>query len=359
MKSVIITNIPTPYRIPVWKELNKNISLTVKCIAKSESNRSWNIKSENFIHSLKSFHFYFHKLDWGFHFTVPMSLFFSLIGENPKVIVITGYDNYQYWEALLYAKIFRKKTVFWNGSTLLSSRSENKIIKAIKKFFINRFDSYYTYGSKASEYLVSFGVDEKDIVTGTNTVDSDFYKLNTSNKTESIIKKFLYVGQLLERKGLENTIEAFRRIESKEWKLTIVGTGPDEQKLKQLVKEQNLSDQVIFVGYKQKEEILEYFSESNIMLMPSYSEVWGLVLNEGLASGLFCLSSKYAGATFDLISENENGLIIDPLDIDDIAQKIEKSMSMIFSKEKIKDTLKVSPITEASKIILAIHKALK
>ena len=93
--------------------------------------------------------------------------------------------------------------------------------------------------------------------------------------------------------------------------------------------------------------------------MPSYSEVWGLVLNEALASGLFCLSSKYAGATIDLIEEGENGFSIDPLIIEDIEKKIIKTFELNINKKYIKDSFYVNYEDEANKIINSIKKAYK
>lgn len=360
MKIILITNIPTPYRLPLWDELKNKSNLEVICISTKEKNRQWNIENRSYIQFLKSFHFYFQRRDLAIHVSIPLNLFFKLFKKNPDAIIVTGYDSIQYWEALLYATIFSKKKIMWNGSTCLSSRSNNKFIRFIKSFFINSFNSYYTYGTKATQYLESFGVNTNKIVTGINTVDTEFYKNNTSNKSlNNNFLSFLYVGQLIERKGLEVTIEAFSKVNKNNWLLTIVGTGSDELKLKKLVDKYGLSNKIIFVGYKQKEEILHYYSQADIFLMPSYLEVWGLVLNEALSSGLFCLASKYAGSTFDLIKNGENGYIIDPKDINNYKHYIEKTFNLTLDKEKIKNSFIISYESEANKIIQAVKKAEK
>jgi len=357
-KIILITNMPTPYRLPLWDELKKLSDLDVICISKKEKNRNWNIEDRAYIQYLKSYHFFFKRWDFALHISLPFSLFFSLMKQNPEAVIITGYDSLQYWEALLYTKLFRKKRVLWNGSTLLSSRSKNKIVNAIKKYFIQSFDSYYTYGTQASRYLESFGISPAKIITGINTVDTEFYKSNTSDESNhSNIIKFLYVGQLIKRKGLKNTIEAFSKISIENWKLTIVGSGPDENVLKELVKRYSLSEKIEFVGFKQKDEIIGFYSAADVFLMPSYLEVWGLVLNEALASGLFCLSSKYAGSTFDLINDGKNGYTIDPKNIDDIVEKLEKTFNTKFNKRVIKDSFNVSYEKEAEKILESTKRA--
>lgn len=357
-KVTLITNIPTPYRLPLWRSLSKLVDLNVICISATEKNRHWKIDLDPYITILTSTHLFFHSLDWGLHFTIPFALTRKLIKTSPDVVIIAGYDNIQYWEALLYTKLARKKVVFWNGSTLLSSRSKNKIVSYMKQFFIRRFDAYYTYGSKATEYLIHYGANPNTIITGKNTVDTDYFKINTTDTNPDNGKlNFLYVGQLLERKGLENTLKAFGNLERRDWILTIIGTGNDEEKLKNLVNKLNLNENVFFEGYKQKEEILSYFSNSEILIMPSYLEVWGLVLNEGLASGLFCLSSKYAGATFDLIEEGKNGLIIDPLDISSFSDTINQCFNLSYDKRTIKNSFIVTPTNQANQIYHSIEKA--
>ena len=131
---ILITNIPTPYRIPLWDKLINKVLFQVICISQTEKNRLWKIENRDYISFLKSYHFFISKMDWPIHFTIPFSLFFKLMIKNPDNLIITGYDSFAYWEALLYAKIFRKKTILWNGSTLLSSRSKSKIVNLLKKY---------------------------------------------------------------------------------------------------------------------------------------------------------------------------------------------------------------------------------
>lgn len=357
-KTILITNIPSPYRIPLWNEIRKLTDLAVICIAKNENNRHWHNGNYPYVCFLKSYHFFVNKKDWAIHLSLPFSLLFKLIKHAPDVIIITGYDSFQYWEALLYAKLFNKKTVMWNGSTLLSSRLNNKIINRIKKYFICLFDSYYTYGTQATKYLEFFGANSAKIITGTNTIDTQWYRNNIiDNAKNTEVIKLLYVGQLIERKGLDNTILALAKITKTNWQLTIVGSGVDENLLKQLVKSYNLEDKINFVGFKQPKEVIYFYQVSDVFLMPSYNEVWGLVVNEALASGLFCLSSKYAGVSFDLIEQGVNGYTIDPKNIDDIADKIELIFTKDFDKNIISNSMNIFPKQQALKIIEAVNLA--
>jgi len=68
--------------------------------------------------------------------------------------------------------------------------------------------------------------------------------------------------------------------------------------------------------------LVKYYALADILVLPSFEEVWGLVVNEALASGLYVLSSKFAGASYDLIKEGWNGKVFDPHNIDEIIELI-------------------------------------
>ncbi|WP_181152647.1 glycosyltransferase family 4 protein [Paenibacillus sp. AR247] len=165
-------------------------------------------------------------------------------------------------------------------------------------------------------------------MVGYNTVDIRFFRNKYKeyiNRADSDYKKqnklkLLFIGQLIERKGLVQIIDALNLLGDSSWELKIVGSGPDEQKLAQRVKNYGLQSQIHFEGYKQKEELTDYLIQSDCLLFPSLIEVWGLVVNEALATNTFVLASKYAGATKDIIINQQNGLIIDPLDVNDLLQ---------------------------------------
>jgi glycosyltransferase involved in cell wall biosynthesis len=360
-RAALVTNIPTPYRLPMWDHLHRRCDLEVFCIASQEKNRHWRVEDRAFVSFLSSFQIPFARRDWFVHITLPLSLFVRLVRSSPDVVIVTGYDSVAYWEALLYTKLFRKKCVFWNGSTLLSSRSVSKLIRRLKSLFIRRFDAYYTYGSRATEYLKSFGVSPEAIVTGTNTVDTAYFKreINGGTTPYEAGRKLLFVGQLIGRKGLANTLHALKQIETDPWHLTVIGDGSQREQLAALAEELGLARRVDFVGYLDKEAMIGYYYRSDILLMPSLVEVWGLVVNEALCAGLYCVVSKYAGAGYDLIEEGRNGVLVDPREIDAFADVLCGVLRQDFDKHAIQSAFEVDTASEAAKLYKAVQLAQK
>ncbi|PFA99193.1 hypothetical protein CN383_16205 [Priestia megaterium] len=322
IKVVHLTNTMSPYRIPVLNKVasHERIDLEVWYLKEQESNRKWIINKEEInykFHCLKGISFFVQKLDMGIH--INPFVFLKLLKKSPDVVFVTGYDAIAYWTAIAYAKLFKKKVSVWWGSTLNSSRIQNKMVNAVRQFYFSRADTFITYGSDATDCLIHYGVNKGKIITGYNTVDIKYFYRETRRSIlkrdrNSSVLKLLFVGQLIPRKGLEETFEILKKLDTNNWELDIIGSGPEELTYKKMINDFGLQHKVNFIGYKQKEELVAFIKAADCLLFPSILEVWGLVVNEALASGKFILSSKYAGVTSDLIIHKHNGYIIDPLD---------------------------------------------
>jgi glycosyltransferase involved in cell wall biosynthesis len=93
-----------------------------------------------------------------------------------------------------------------------------------------------------------------------------------------------------------NIINSFAAIRNETDTLTIAGDGPLAQKLKNLAATLNITDSVIFAGHRSQVEIAELYATSNTLILASTNEVWGLVVNEALASGLHAIVADKCGA---------------------------------------------------------------
>lgn len=342
---LLMTNIIAPYRIPLFNAILErgNFYFKVVALAEREKNREWEL-SENKIkfnyQILYGWHWFVFgkKREVAIH--INRGVFKVFLEYKPDVIIASGYDDLAYWQAFLYCKLYRKKYILWNGTTLLSAGSIRGIRALLKRIIIRGADRYIAYGTKAKEYLEYFGAEGGKIYTGTNTVDMEDFRSRVEeyrnkgsfSKERKQYPKYLllYIGQLINRKGIIQVLKALDILGDQEIGFFIVGSGPEERNLKVFCKEKNIKN-VFFEGFKQQEELIKYYAFSDIFILPSLEEVWGLVVNEAMASGLYVLSSKYAGASYDLIKEGSNGEIFDPNDVEEIIGSIKGA------KENIED----------------------
>ena len=361
-KILLVQNIIAPYRIPVYNHIARKIKkFKVIFLAATHSNRQWDYSERDFAFDyeiLRGASFFIQKFNWGLHFN--LNIFRKLMKEDPDIVILTGYVSVADWLALLYCKMFKKASVLWSGSTLQSTRITKGPIHLLKKMFIRSVDAYLAYGSLAKEYLEFYGAQPEQIVTGCNTVDirgfhEKIFALRGTLPSDAT-KTFICIGQLIERKGIKELLEAFSLIGRDDYKLLIVGDGPLKGELAAQAHLKKLP-RVEFVGHKNYAELAHLMACADVLIMPSLTEVWGLVVNEALAGGLFVLASKYAGATRDLIIEGLNGFPIDPRDIHGMARSIGRCFDLKPDREAISKTIeKFTPEFYGECVLQAVSK---
>ena len=101
--------------------------------------------------------------------------------------------------------------------------------------------------------------------------------------------KFLYVGYLTRRKGLDVAIRALGRLTEREWTLDVLGDGGQRKEWETLVTELGLQDRVTFHGFR--DDAGEWMADSGCLLFPSFQEGLPLTILEALAIGLPVLAS--------------------------------------------------------------------
>lgn len=356
-KVILITNILSPYRIPLFNYINQKGDFNFKVIvlAEKEQNREWQLAKEKIKFNyevLPGWHLFFRtkRREIPVHFNI--GVFRQLLKYKPDVVITSGYDSLAYWVTFFYSKIFKKKYILWDETTLLSAGGIKGLRGLLKKIIIRGADRYIASGTKAKEYLEYFGAKVKNIFFSLSTVDVDYFYNKTvqfrsssnflldRNKYPKLL--VLYIGQLIKRKGIGQVLKSLNTLKDPEIGFMILGSGPEEKKLKEFCNENNLKN-VFFEGFHQQEELPKYYAMADIFILPSFEEVWGLVVNEALASGLYVLCSKYAGAAYDLIN-NENGVIFDPENIDEMVKLVQKTKNQIklirLKREKISNWAK-------------------
>ena len=103
------------------------------------------------------------------------------------------------------------------------------------------------------------------------------------------------------------------------WDLVVLGNGPLEPALRELIGELGLEAHVRLPGFKQYPELPVYYGRAGAFVHASSTEQWGLVVNEAMASGLPVLVSNRCGCAADLVREGVNGFTFDPWNLEELA----------------------------------------
>lgn len=347
MKVLLLTNIISPYRIPLFNLIARedDFEFKVLVLAENEKNRKWKLAKEKIQFNyevLPGLHTFIRCRDLPIH--LNWGLLKRLIKYKSDIIILSGYESSSYWLALIYAKFLGKKLIFWNGSTLESSRSNNFLINTFRRLFIKNADTYLTYGTRAKEFLIHYGARPKRIVVGCNTVDIDYFIKESSqlaSRKEEIKKEkgypskvILFSGQLIPRKNLNVLLEAFKGIDKDDVGLIVLGDGPLKNKYLEWCQKNQLKN-VFFEGFRPIEELPKYYTAADILVMPSLREVWGVVVNEAMACGLPVVVSSRAGVAPDLVKEGGNGYIFDPRD----SQRLKEILEELLNNDSLRNEM--------------------
>lgn len=106
-----------------------------------------------------------------------------------------------------------------------------------------------------------------------------------STKSSYGSKKMIFLSRIHPKKGIELLLEAWRTIDTKDWSLEIAGNG-DEDYIQSLIQSANDLDNVHFVGAKYGENKWDFLRSADVMVLPTHSENFGIVVAEALAVGL-------------------------------------------------------------------------
>jgi GalNAc-alpha-(1->4)-GalNAc-alpha-(1->3)-diNAcBac-PP-undecaprenol alpha-1,4-N-acetyl-D-galactosaminyltransferase len=124
------------------------------------------------------------------------------------------------------------------------------------------------------------------------------------------------IGRLSKEKGHKHLIEAFSNLNLKNWKLHLIGDGPEMENLKCLVQELNKEEIIIFHG--QKKDFSDIIKISSIFVLPSFYEGFPNALLEAMAVPLACISSDCIAGPREIIEHNKNGLLYETNNINDL-----------------------------------------
>ncbi len=290
--------------------------------------------------------------------------------RNIRVVFVPSYWPASSLAIILAARNVGARLVMMNDSHALTAKVGG-ILAKLKRGLVIRFDSALVGGTSHKEYFAGMGLSPEKIILGYDTVDNGYFEgraISAKRQAQLVRAKyglpqryFLNVGRMIWKKNLETLVDAYKQVKERLGKncprLVLVGGG----KLERLLKERCLSHglsiwqaaassaearpgdaDVSFYGFRQVDELPDFYALAECFVLPSREEEWGLVVNEAMACGLPVLVSRVAGCARDLVHDGENGFLFDPFDVKNLADRLqsialqpERAQSMGAASRKI------------------------
>lgn len=186
-----------------------------------------------------------------------------------------------------------------------------------------------------------FGISNDRLFYGVNAVDNEFFKNNLTDtaKEDLVLPEgpfILAVGRQIQIKNWISLLKAFLKLSDSvqfdDWSLVFVGDGPDHEELIGIAGDSH-TKKVYFLPFLSQNNLKICYQRAAVMILPSHSETWGLVVNEAMAAGLPVLVSNKCGCAETLVNQGVNGYTFNPADVQDIEKVIYDFVSL-GNKEK-------------------------
>jgi glycosyltransferase involved in cell wall biosynthesis len=336
---LLFNNTPAPYFVPLFEALGRRSgwSLTVSFASRWKADTGW--RRGELATTLRGVETRY--LDeepspggsWlGRQAGAVLVLLRFLWRERPDYLLIYGYTLPPQMTLILWGLVTRTPFAVIGDANIHCDRARG-LRRRLKRCWLGvilrRAAVVPTIGEANRQFWLSYGAREEQLAPVPFSVDNDFFAKEAARSRAQAVEErcrlglseavvFLSVGRLIPRKNLATLIRAFRRVESAKIGLLIVGTGEERVRLEQLAAGDR---RIHLVGGVAPTDLPRWYAMSDVLVLLSENEPWGLVINEAMACGLAILTHRHCGAAPDLV-DHQNGIVLEGWGEEEIAQAL-------------------------------------
>ena len=347
---LFVTTYASPYRVHFFDELGKNTELTVLFADRIEnqSHRSgeWFVNGEGYFNAVQ--------LKKKVASMQARDLCLDIIDWLKKpwdYIVLCGYSSPTMILAMMYMRLHRIPFYMEVDGGMIRESSGAKYW--LKRILVSQASGWISSGKHTTEFLVHYGAREKDtyLYPFTSLWEREIPAQLPSREEKRQLREklgmteekiILYVGRYDPKKGMDDLLCITPELDSKAG-VYFVGGEPTQAHL-DFCRQNDLSN-VHFIGFRRKEALEEYYRASDLLVLPTKSDAWGLVINEAMAQGLPVITTDRCVAGMELVENGINGYIVPVSDNAALTAAINRTLSEDYRKMGQAALEKIRPYT--------------
>lgn len=313
IRLVVVTNIPAPYRLPVYDLLAQepDIDLHVVYCSGREPDREWNLGQSGFAHTFLNQSFVRYR---GRFIHINHDVWSVLLSLRPDVVVTTGF-NPTHLLAYAWARWHGARHVAMTDGTLESEARLSALHRWIRRHVYEHTVAFIGASNGAMRLYRSYGVDDDAMFKSHLCADNVLF-LNAPPQAKRY--DFIFCGRFEAVKNpffaLDVAREAALRL-GRRVSIVFVGSGGFEARIRAYAHQIEAEVETVFAGFARQEALPAWYGAARVFLFPTQWDPWGVVANEACAAGVPVLVTEVAGAASELVRNGENGFVL-PLELE-------------------------------------------
>lgn len=306
IQAVIVTNVPAPYRVPVWRRISQSadIHLDVIYCAQPHIDTTLNAAAHGF-----SPHFLtgrYRIMERRFMHS-DLGVWFLLSQLRPDVVITTGFIP-TFLVAFVWAVTHGVPHVAMTDGTAQSEKSLSWLHRFVRRRVFARSAAFVGACEGSSDLFRQYGMPDDRIHKSHLCADNDHFSLPVS----AIPVDFIFCGRFVAHKRPLFAMQVAREVAIRLGRRTaidFVGSGVMEPEMRNYAAQISDFVDTRFHGYVTQAELPARYADARIFLFPTEWDPWGVVANEACAAGLPVIVSPHAGVAGELVLDGKNGYV--------------------------------------------------
>lgn len=264
----------------------------------------------------------------GFIYVSP-GILKPLFQFKPDIVFVSGFSLWTIL-TLLFKPIGQwRVVVMYDGSSPTVDYLDSPLRLLLRRLMTTAINGFITNSHAGKKYLTEIlGVREPIVFARPYQVPDATALLQRSQEATVTPRAhtagspvFLFVGQIIPRKGLHFLLKACKllHMQGLSFTLWVIGEGVQQAELEAYCQENGLQERVQWLGSVSYGHLGSYFQQADVFILPTLEDIWGMVVLEAMALGKPVLCSQWAGAS-ELVQAGENGYLFDPFHPEAIAE---------------------------------------
>ena len=264
----------------------------------------------------------------------PAAIWECIFGSFDCYVLSGLWTSVTFLACALVLALRRRSWVLWLERPHLDSLKPKTIRwarDALRRCMFARSSAVLCIGTAARDVYAEMGVPREKLFVLPYCCDTQRFETVDPNLVASVRRRYnligktvlLFSGQMIERKGVDTLIDAFKRVAQirSRFALLLLGDGPKRPDYERMVSSE-LQSSVHFAGHVSQNELPEHFAAADIFVFPSRHDGWGVVINEACAAGLPVIATQQTGSAYDLVEDGKSGFVFDRDDVNGFADRM-------------------------------------